>query len=292
LYLHKKSTLQQVELVQTMAADNSPSTVLYDIAYQKPYPESTCAPNPWKARYALNFKAIPYSTRWVLMPDIAQVRRGLDIPAGRNFADGTEFYTLPIVTDAKTGAKLGDTLDIANWLQDTFPSAGAGDLFPSQDLTYDCPGIMIVPLSEPKDNIHADYAKFNHSVDNAFTLHTQLAAEGQRWDPELVDGIRAEMTRRTGMSWEQIAVRGEARVKLMASLHDTLRDLAALFQRDTTGPFLLGTKPNYADIIVGGWLRMFSMTVLDSEWEEIQGWHGGVFGKLHAALQERFGDVK
>lgn len=275
-----------------MAADSSPGTVLYDIAYTKPYEESTCAPNPWKARYALNFKGIPYSTQWVVMPDIAKVRRGLGVPAGRNFADGTEFFTLPIVTDAKTESKIGDSFDIANWLQTTFPDEGAGDLFPAQDLTYECSGIMLVPLSERKDNVHADYAKFNHNVDNAFTLHMQLAAEGQRWDPELVDGIRAEMTRRTGLSWEQIAIKGEARLKTMASLHDTLRDLAALFQRDTAGPFLLGEKPNYADIIVGGWLRIFNKALPESEWEEVQGWHGGVFGKLHTALQERFGDVK
>ena len=47
-------------------------------------------PNPWKARLALNFKAAPYSTQWVPLPDVSKVRSGLGVPAGRKFADGTE----------------------------------------------------------------------------------------------------------------------------------------------------------------------------------------------------------
>ena len=47
--------------------------VLYDVAFAAPYDKNNCAPNPWKARYALNFKGAAYSTQWVQMPDIAKV---------------------------------------------------------------------------------------------------------------------------------------------------------------------------------------------------------------------------
>lgn len=272
---------------------SSAGIILYDIAYASPYEENTCAPNPWKARYALNFKGLDYSTHWVQMPEIANVRRSLGVPAGRKFADGTDFHTLPIVTDPKTGSTIGDSLDIADYLQNTYPDAGAGDLFPSQRLDFVFSGAPLIPLSDQTGKAHADYAEFNNNVDMAFTMHVQLMAGGMRWDPALADEIKGEFARRAGAaSWEQLLVHGEARGKLMVSLRDALRDLAALLQRDTTGPFMLGNQPSYADIIVGGWLRMMSKTMPASEWEEAQGWYDGVFGKLHVALQQRFGDVK
>lgn len=276
------------------STSSSPRLAFYDVAFAPPYEENTCAPNPWKARYALNFKGVEYSTQWVQMTEITNVRRGLGVPACRKFADGTDFYTLPILTDSKTGSAVGDSFDIANYLQTTFPDAGAGDLFPSQQLDYVCPGSLgYVPLSERNDDVHADYARFNSNVDTAFTLHVQLMGHGMRWDPAYEDAIKAEFMRRAGAkSWDDVGIHGEARDKLKASLRDTLRDLAAMFRRDTTGPFMLGNQPSYADIIVGGWLRMMSKTLPESEWTEVQTWHDGVFGALHAALQERFGDVK
>lgn len=283
----------------TTTTGPSPGLVLYDVAFAIPREENTAAPNPWKARYALNFKGVPYTTQWVQMPDITKVRQALGVPPCRKFADGTDFYTLPILTDSATGAKIGDSFDIANYLQETYPDSGAGDLFPPMPpgaLDYVLTGLMasLVPLSDRSGSeIHADYARFQHNVDWAFSLHAQLMSDGMRFDPALVDGVRAEFVRRAGVaSWDALTIKGDARSKLFASLRDTVRDLAFLFQRDTTGPFLLGAQPSHADIIVGGWLRMLSKALLDGEWEEVQAWHGSVFGGLHAALQQRFGEVK
>ncbi|RKU48495.1 hypothetical protein DL546_005516 [Coniochaeta pulveracea] len=278
------------------ANTSAPNLVLYDIAFAPPYEQNTTAPNPWKARYALNFKGVPYTTQWVQMTDIAKVRKGLGVPAGRKFADGTDFYTLPVLVDTNTGLKLGDSFDIAAYLQKTFPDSGAGDLFPPQKLDYVCPGTSLVPLSELKVDAHADYALFNSNVDMAFSLHAQLTAHGMKWDPKYEEEIRAEFVRRAApygiKSWEDMGLKGEARDKMRNSLRDALGGLAALLQRDGTGPFMLGRQPSYADIIVGGWLRMLSKTLETVEWEEVQAWYDGVFGRLHAALQEQFGDVK
>ncbi|CAI7610445.1 unnamed protein product [Penicillium manginii] len=51
------------------ATTPSPTIVLYDIDMRPP-----CAPNPWKARYALNSKGVSYSKIWVDMPDITKTR--------------------------------------------------------------------------------------------------------------------------------------------------------------------------------------------------------------------------
>ncbi|KAK4197115.1 hypothetical protein QBC40DRAFT_108419 [Triangularia verruculosa] len=277
-------------------AGDSPRLVYYDIAFAKPREQNTAAPNPWKARYALNFKGIPYSTEWVEMPDITKTRKSLGASACRKFADGTDFYTLPVLKDSNTGAIIGDSFDIALYLQETFPDSG-GDLFPEQpDLNFVCPGAMeiLIPLSKREDVAHTDYSRFNTNVDWAFTLHVQLMAPGMRFDPDVEGQVKAEFAKRAGTkTWEEMWVAdGEAREKMLVSLRETLTDLARLFQRDGSGPYLLGGQASHADFIVGGWLRMMERTMPAGEWKQVEGWHDGAFGRLHAALQERFGDVK
>jgi glutathione S-transferase len=55
-----------------------------------------------------------------------------------------------------------------------------------------------------------------------------------------------------------------------------------------SGPFLEGERANYADLIVGAWLNMLSLLMPEDEWKEFRTWHGGVFARLHDALQESY----
>lgn len=268
----------------------SPATspiVFYDIATRPPAEETCSSPNPWKTRLALNFKNRPFSTTWVPLPDIGKVRSGLNVPPCRKFADGTDFFTLPIIEDPATGSFLGDSYDIAVYLQKTYPDSGAGNLFPPQtlDFNFSHPAIL-VPLSDIRDKEFTEYAKFNMNVDAAFTAHTQLTLQGFPFDPATLDSVKAEFIRRAGVkSWDDFALEGEAREKMMKSLKEMLGNLAKLFLRDNSGPFLLGTKPTYADLIVGAWLRMMSATLPGGEWAEVRSWHDGLFGQLHDALE-------
>ncbi|OAX84592.1 hypothetical protein ACJ72_01046 [Emergomyces africanus] len=271
----------------------SGSIVFYDIALRPPVEQTCCSPNPWKTRLALNFKGIPYSTSWVALHDIAKVRIGLKMPACRKFADGADFFTLPIIEDPVTNSRVGDSFDIAVYLEKTYPNSGAGDLFPPQTLDFTFapdPGLG-VPLSECRESEMPEYAKFNRNVDAAFSAHVQLTLQEFPFDPATAEMNRAEFVRRAGVTcWEDFALIGEEREKLKGSFRNVLGDLAKLFS-DTTAPFLLGTTASYADLIIGGWLRMMSATLPKSEWEELRSWHGGRFGRLHDAL-EVYAEVK
>lgn len=279
-----------------MATTTPPSgdIVFYDIAHKPPVEKTSFAPNPWKSRFALNFKAMPYSTRWVGMPDVSKVRQELGVPANRQFADGADFNTLPIIHNTATDAKVGDSFDIAVYLQREYPNSGAGDLFPAQNLnyTFEQNSIIAVPLSVRDEVDFPDYARFNTHVDAAFTTHVQLALQNMPLDPACEEYTKAEFIRRAGVTcWEDMALTGEVREQVIGSLRDTLGSLSKLFLRDTSGPFLLGENANYADLIVGAWLRMLSRTLPESEWEQVKGWHEGAFGKLHDAL-EVYAEVK
>ncbi|KAG8406807.1 hypothetical protein J3459_014041 [Metarhizium acridum] len=273
---------------------SSGAIVLYDIAHRPPVAETCCSPNPWKARFALNFKGVPYSTSWVRMPDIAKVRRELGLAAGRKFADGTDFYTLPVMQDAAAGATVGDSFDIAVYLQRTYPDSGDGHLLPAQNLdyTFNQSVVFPVPLSERPDGGFAEYARFNTNVDAAFTTHVPLMVDGLPLDPATADETKAEFVRRAGVgSWDDFTLSGEARGRLTESFRGMLGDLAKLFLENTDGPFLLGQRASYADFIVGAWLRMAQATLPKPEWEDVRRWHGGVFGRLHDAL-EAYAQVK
>lgn len=281
----------------TSSTPHSP-IVFYDIATRPPVEKTCCSPNPWKTRLALNFKGRPHTTEWVALLDIPKVRNNLKVPACRKFADGTDFFTLPIIEDPATGSVVGDSFDIAAYLQNTYPDAGAGDLFPPQALDYDFgqdPAALLVPLSDVRESRFPEYAKFNVHVDAAFTAHVQLTVGGFPFDPATAEATKAEFVRRAGLTgvarWEDFGLVGEARQKMMDSFRGMLGGLATLYLRDTSGPFLLGTRASYADLIVGAWLRMMHATLPDSEWADVTSWHGHIFGQLHDAL-DVYAEVK
>jgi glutathione S-transferase len=228
------------------------------------------------------------------MPDIPKVRCRLGEPASRKFANGTDFYTLPVIQDIATSATVGDSFDIAVYLHRTYPDSGSGDLFPTQALDYSfVPSFALpIPLSKCEDGGFPEYARFNTNVDAAFSTYVQLMLEGMPLDPATAEQTKAEFVRRARVSsWDDFALSSEARENLMESFRVMLGDLAKLFLKNTEGPFLLGQQVSYADFIVGAWLRMAQVTLPKLEWEEVSRWHGGVFGRLHNAL-EIYAEIK
>ncbi|CAH0051229.1 unnamed protein product [Clonostachys solani] len=264
----------------------------YDIAMRAPSAEHCCSVNPWKSRLALNFKNIPHTTKWVPLPEIPKFRRELGLPACRKHADGSDFFTLPVLVDHGTGSKVGDSFDIALYLQKTYPDSGDGDLFPAQKLDFHFDPILPAwapPLSVRSDSEQEEYASFNTSVDAAFSAHAGLAGYNMPVDSE---ATRDEFIRRAGAkSWDDFEVKGEVREQMIQSLKAMLGDLSREFTKNTGGPFTLGARATYADLIVGGWLYMMSRTLSDGEWQQVRGWHGGVFGDLFDGLK-KYAEVK
>ena len=87
-------------------------------------------------------------------------------------------------------------------------------------------------------------------------------------------------------------VSGEASEDMKAAFKDSLTSLAQLYTINEGGPYLEGEQANYADLMVGGWLNMFFQCMPRDEWKEVSMWHGGVFGRLHDALQENYWECK
>lgn len=245
--------------------------------------------------------------------DIPQTRQRLGCAAVRRFDDGSDFYTLPMLRDAATGGVIGDSFEIAVYLEERFPNAGAGSLFPEPDATsadaaaaaaaaaapppcwrdYVSPHkdiAFLVPLSPAAESgAHADYARFNQSVDATFTAYVTLVAHNMPFNPSTAEATRAMFAKRARLqSWDDVKVEGVARVAMRSAFKDGLASLAALFEGAPIGPFLEGARATYADCIIGGWLAMMAATMPADEWADFKTWHGGVFGRLHDALQQYF----
>ncbi|KIW81617.1 hypothetical protein Z517_04643 [Fonsecaea pedrosoi CBS 271.37] len=272
--------------------DSNP-LVLYDISSTR-QPRSY-APNPSKSRLALSFKGVPFTTTWVDILDIADVRKGLGCAAVRQFDDGTDFYTLPMLREPVLGKVVGDSFDIANYLEDTFPQSG-GCLFPADTtgtgLDYESPfkdTAFYAPLTTRKGAKNEAYATFNVHVDATFSAHVVLVAHQLPFNPETAEATKALFAKRAHLSsWDDIRIEGEARVQFLAGFNVALTSLAQRFAVHDAGPYLEGDKANYADLIVGGWLNMLSATMPREEFDDFKTWHGGVFGRLHDALQENY----
>ncbi|PRT52677.1 hypothetical protein B9G98_00297 [Wickerhamiella sorbophila] len=261
-----------------------PDITFYDIAMRPPEEENSCSPNPWKARYALNYKTAEYKTVWVQLPDIAAVRKELAVPAVRKFADGSDYYTLPVAIDHKFNAKVGDSFEIAAHLEQHY--APDKKLFPEAKLDFEWHKDegFVVPLSDPRGTEYTNFETFNRKVDAAFSTHAGLMADDLPFNPKFIDEIRAEFARRAHVdSWDVFVIKGEARKQLLDSLESMLKQLATLFRPDPTAPFVLGALPCYADFIVGGWLKMMHRTL--PEWPQIRQWHNGLYGILYDALE-------
>ncbi|KAI2628190.1 hypothetical protein GGS21DRAFT_540585 [Xylaria nigripes] len=243
-----------------MASTSSSSDplVFYDIASGPPV--RPYAPNPWKVRYALNFKRANFFTEWVELPNVTSTRKSLGLGPVRFFSNGEPFYTLPVIKDGSTNAVVGDSFDIAVYLDKKYP---------------DGPSLFRHSIGV--------YAAFNTHVDSIFTTCGILFSDGQPFNPKTEEASKAELCRRYGVkSWNELTVRGEERRKVLDTYKVALAEVAKYFKY-SDGPFIGGAEADYADIIIGGWLMFLSQTV--AEWEEIRMWHGGVLGKLHDALE-------
>ena len=273
--------------------DSNP-LVLYDIS--SPKQPRSYAPNPSKARLALGFKRVPFKTTWVELPNIPDLRKGLGCPATRKLDGGSDFYTLPMLQDLTSGRIIGDSFDIANYLDDTFPDSGGGRLFPPDStrtgLDYESPHkdtAFFAPLTTNQGSKNEAYARFNVHVDSVFSAHVLLVCQYLPFNPSTAEAVKALFVKRAHLSsWDQLCVQGEAREQLKVAFKAALTSLGQLFMVHEDGPYLEGKRANYADLIVGGWLNMFSATMPEEEWKDFRTWHGGVFARLHDSLQENY----
>lgn len=208
----------------------------------------------------MNFKDANYKTRWVELPDVTSVRTELGVAPNRTHPDGSSFATLPIIKDVSRAEVVGDSFEIAQYLDKIYPSS---------------------PSLIPPGTVGLQKA-FNIQVDAIFTNHVLLMVPGMPWNPQTAEASRQTFVKRgTLRSWDDLTLTPEARTAMLRSFESALGDLKKCYEQ-TDGAFLDGTNATYADLIVGGWINTVKATT--AEWPEISKWLDGFLTRLGRAL--------
>lgn len=267
-----------------MAGVNEKGIVFYDIASKEP--RTTFAANPWKCRLALNFKDVQYQTQWVEMPDITSVREELGVPANRTLPDGTPYHTLPVIHDTTTGALIGDSFEIALYLDKQYPDGPK----------------LFRPFTTGLT------AAFNARVDGIFTRFAGLSTQ-MPFDPQVLQKVGEIFAKRIPAIQKMAGQNSSLQQGSMEEFEAALGELAKSYRHTggTTdyfwrsrgtddeqaqrppeghqaGPWLDGEEATYADLIVGAWLKMFQISMPKAEWEKVSQWQDGLWGRIVEAL--------
>lgn len=202
---------------------STPAITFYDIASK--LPSQTFAANPWKTRLALNYKGVSYKTEWVQMPDITSVREKLGVPANRTLPDGSPYHTLPVVHDTSTGKLLGDTFEIAQYLDSAYPGDNA----------------LFRPLTTGLTAAH------NAHIDGLFTKFAILCSQ-MPFDPKVQGEVNAIFARRAGAMDVNMSFGDGQRKAMMDSFEAALGELAKSYKHTggTTDYFWLSKGTNEA----------------------------------------------
>lgn len=219
------------------------------------------------------------------MPVITPLREKLGVPANRTLPDGTPYHTLPVLQDLSTEEIIGDSFEIALYLDRTYP---------------DHPRLF-------RPSTTGLTAAFNAQVDGIFTKHVALCDR-----MPITDAAKAVFVQRTGVDkFEDLQMEPEKRSKLFEEFEAALGELAKAYNHTggTTdyvwrptgtdpaqkqrpppelkqaGPFLDGDEPVYSDFIVGAWLSMMKASLGQEDWKRISSWQGSLWERVLKGLE-------
>ncbi|RYP53971.1 hypothetical protein DL768_001121 [Monosporascus sp. mg162] len=197
--------------------------VLFDLPSKAPL--KTWSLNPWKTRFALNYKGVDYKTDWLEYPNIK--------PRLEKHLPGRELYTIPTVI-MPNGDYITDSFEIADALEKAFPA-------PS--LHLDSPYVKTLKAVMP-DIMAALIGVYVPLVPE------RLLNEASR--PYWYETREAKV----GMPLDRLA-REKGGEEAWKAAEPHLRKATALLGENADGPFFMGKEVSFADFIWAGFLIFF-----------------------------------
>ncbi|PBK91959.1 hypothetical protein ARMGADRAFT_1013718 [Armillaria gallica] len=238
----------------------STAIVLYDIPSKLPI--NAWSPTTWKARYALNFKGIPYRTEWVEYPDIEGLYKTFGIPASATQKDGmTPRYTLPLLHDSSTGAFISESSAIVEYLDATYPNTPR----------------LIPPGTRA---LHAAFIAAFESQMQAITPLLGIPAVNAILSPRSAAFVRKTKEELSEVTIEEMDLHGEHRTRQLTVVKDDLGKVDKWMTKGDT--FVTGETPTFADFVMSAWILFLRISLGEDspEWKELSSWHDGRWGRL------------
>lgn len=185
-------------------------------------------------------------------------------------------YTLPVIHDPAHNAFVSNSIDIARYLDETYPDTPT--LFPSGSHALQeafqvahektaglamCLKLIILPLA---------HAKLN-PISQAYFRRTREAMFGMKLEEFSPPGPKRDL------HWETL----KERYAIMASW----------LAKGDSGPFIMGNKISYADVTIAGYIVWMRTTFgsESAEWKDILTWQNGTWANYMKNF-ERYEQVK
>jgi glutathione S-transferase len=210
-----------------------------------------CAP-----RFALSYKGLPFVTVWVEYSEIAIVMKSIGAKPIKR-ADGSDAYTVPVISDPNTGAIITDSMEIASYLEKTYPEklifphnseALIRTFYPAHEGLL-MPAIKFI-LGRSAEILSPDSAKF----------FMEVRCKGFK------------------LPWDEFTseARRDAEWELLEKAYNTMYE----WYQKTSGKWIMGDTFSYADIIVACSLLWYKRVLKTDEWARINSWNEGKWVQL------------
>lgn len=196
----------------------------------------------------------PFYEQNSLTPTTSRVIKGTTTPVS----------TLPVIMDPNTNRFITDSFAIAQYLDEQYPDT-------------------------PKVLPHGT-AALNYVFQTAFsdatrgTIKLGMFKGAQMLNPESKEYYIRTRAEQFGAPWEQFAP-PEKRKEQWNELRAAC-DTADGWYVKSSGQFILGDAPCYADFMVAGRFKWIQNCSEEQEWEGVKSWNGGRWGKLVEATDK------
>jgi len=234
---------------------------LYDIPNTNP--SKAWSPNLWKARFALNIKGLPYRTVWVEYPDIEPLCKKIGAAKTNSLSAA---YTLPVIHDPAHNAVVSDSIEIARYLDKTYPDT-----------------IPLFPRGSQA--LQAAFQSAHESTVAQAMYLIMLPLSCAQLNPASEAYFRRTREAIFGMKMEEFSPLGPTRDLHWKTLSAGHQVMAGWLAKNEQGPFVMGDQISYADATIAAYL-IWMRTVFGSEsaeWKDVLTWQDG---KWAAYLEE------
>jgi glutathione S-transferase len=259
---------------------------LIDIPSALPLGQRAFSPNVWQVRYVmsnalfscraidtglyrfiLNYKQIPYQTKWVAYPDLQEELKSIGAPPTRTEAP---FYTAPVIVDQvipdSPPTIVSDSRDIAKYLEEEFPNPS---IFPSDPVLKLAQDEMIAAISA------------NIPRHTAFMI---ISSTTQILDPRSIEYWITSRKAIFGVGVDEMWPSGSHREETFHNLAKGLDVISSLIEKNNNGgvdSWVLGGKePSYADFTLCAQFIWLSRAGPAGAWQRVRSWNGGRWDKF------------
>ena len=191
-------------------------------------------------------------TVWIEYAEIATVLKSIGAKQNKRI-DGSDAYTVPVVSDPNTGAIITDSLEIASYLEKTYPEK---PIFPH--------------------NSEALIRAFNTAFRGLVMAGDEKFLLGRSADILSPDSAKVLMDVRSKaikLPWDEFVSEGAKRQmeELLEKGYNTLYE----WYQKSNGKWIMGDTFSYADIIVACDSLWYKRVMKEDEWAWISSLNGG-----------------